>query len=76
MDVSVKGEYALRAVFELCSRGASEPVKIADIAAKQGIPQKFLELILSLAQAGWFPELAARGERRLFTRRRLPKTSR
>ena len=46
MDVSVKGEYALRAVFELCSRGSSEPTKIADIAARQRIPQKFLEYIL------------------------------
>ena len=54
MDVSVKGEYALRAVFELCSRGAAEPVKIADIAAKQGIPQKFLELILSQLKQGGF----------------------
>ena len=54
MDVSVKGEYALRAVFELCSRGASEPVKIADIAARQGIPQKFLELILSQLKQGGF----------------------
>ncbi len=54
MDISVKGEYALRAVFELCSRGSSEPVKIADIATRQGIPQKFLELILSQLKQGGF----------------------
>jgi Rrf2 family protein len=54
MDISVKGEYALRAVFELCSRGSSDPIKIADIAAKQGIPQKFLELILSQLKQGGF----------------------
>ena len=54
MDVSVKGEYALRAVFELCSRSGAEPVKIADIAARQGIPQKFLELILSQLKQGEF----------------------
>ena len=54
MDVSVKGEYALRAVFELCSRGSSEPTKIADIAARQRIPQKFLELILSQLKQGGF----------------------
>ena len=54
MDISVKGEYALRAVFELCSRGSGEPIKIADIAAKQGIPQKFLELILSQLKQGGF----------------------
>jgi Rrf2 family cysteine metabolism transcriptional repressor len=54
MDISVKGEYALRAVFELCSRGGGDPIKIADIAAKQGIPQKFLELILSQLKQGGF----------------------
>ena len=53
MDISVKGEYALRAVFDLACRGSSDPVKIAAIAARQRIPQKFLELILSqLKQAG------------------------
>ncbi len=54
MDVSVKGEYALRAVFDLAGRGGSDPVKIAEIAARQKIPQKFLELILSQLKQGGF----------------------
>ncbi len=54
MDVSVKGEYALRAVFDLAGRGGSDPVKIAEIAARQRIPQKFLELILSQLRQGGF----------------------
>ena len=54
MDVSVKGEYALRAVFDLAGRGSSDPVKIAEIAARQRIPQKFLELILSQLKQGGF----------------------
>ncbi len=54
MNVSVKGEYALRAVFELALRASSEPTKIADIAARQAIPQKFLELILSQLKQGGF----------------------
>jgi Rrf2 family transcriptional regulator, cysteine metabolism repressor len=54
MNVSVKGEYALRAVFELALRGSSEPTKIADIASRQHIPQKFLELILSQLKQGGF----------------------
>jgi Rrf2 family protein len=54
MDVSVKGEYALRAVFELCSRSSSDPMKIAEIATRQRIPQKFLELILSQLKQGGF----------------------
>jgi Rrf2 family cysteine metabolism transcriptional repressor len=54
MDVSVKGEYALRAVFDLACRDAPDPTKIARIAERQKIPQKFLELILAqLKQAGY-----------------------
>jgi Rrf2 family cysteine metabolism transcriptional repressor len=54
MDVSVKGEYALRAVFELSCRESDEPVKIAKIAERQQIPQKFLESILSQLRQGGF----------------------
>jgi Rrf2 family protein len=53
MNISVKGEYALRALFDLSLQRSTEPVKIADIARRQKIPQKFLELILAgLKQAG------------------------
>lgn len=54
MNISVKGEYALQAIFDLASQPAGEPVRIADIARRQHIPQKFLELILAgLKQAGF-----------------------
>ncbi|HLX43130.1 MAG TPA: Rrf2 family transcriptional regulator [Bryobacteraceae bacterium] len=54
MNISVKGEYALQAIFDLALQSPGEPVKIADIARRQKIPQKFLELILaSLKQAGF-----------------------
>ena len=62
MNISVKSEYALKAVFDLASqylvfRQSSTPmppVKIADIAKRQKIPQKFLELILAgLKQSGF-----------------------
>lgn len=62
MNISVKSEYALKAVFDLAAQylnaphGASAmaPVKIADIAKRQKIPQKFLELILAgLKQSGF-----------------------
>ena len=62
MNISVKSEYALKAVFDLVSQflnspqGGSSmaPVKIADIAKRQKIPQKFLELILAgLKQNGF-----------------------
>jgi len=36
MNISVKGEYALRAIFDLASQRPSESVKIADIARRHG----------------------------------------
>ena len=56
MKISVKGEYALQAVFDLASRNQVGPVKIADIAQRQKIPQKFLELILASLKQGGFVE--------------------
>lgn len=54
MNISVKAEYALQAIFDLATQPPGEPVKIAEIARRQQIPQKFLELILaSLKQAGF-----------------------
>jgi len=56
MNISVKGEYALQAIFDLAMQSAAEPVKIAGIARRQKIPQKFLELILSGLKQGGFVE--------------------
>ena len=63
MNISVKSEYALKALFDLTFQQltahkndprAAQPIKIADIARRQKIPQKFLELILAgLKQAGF-----------------------
>jgi Rrf2 family cysteine metabolism transcriptional repressor len=54
MNISVKGEYALQAIFDLSTQASTEPVKIADIAKRQQIPQKFLELILASLKQGGF----------------------
>src|SRR6201997_1285487 len=56
MNISVKGEYALQAIFDLATQRPGEPVKIADIARRQKIPQKFLELILAGLKQGGFVE--------------------
>jgi Rrf2 family cysteine metabolism transcriptional repressor len=56
MNISVKGEYALQAIFDLALQPPAEPVKIADIARRQKIPQKFLELILANLKQGGFVE--------------------
>jgi len=56
MNISVKGQYALQAIFDLSSQPPGQPVKIADIARRQNIPQKFLELILASLKQGGFAE--------------------
>src|SRR5438309_6804526 len=56
MNISVKSDYALRALFDLASQPQGEPVKIAEIARRQKIPQKFLELILAGLKQGGFVE--------------------
>ena len=56
MNISVKSEYALQAIFDLAANAGAEPVKIAEIARRQKIPQKFLELILASLKQGGFVE--------------------
>jgi Rrf2 family protein len=56
MNISVKCEYALHAILDLSMQPPGEPVKIADIARRQKIPQKFLELILAGLKQGGFVE--------------------
>jgi Rrf2 family transcriptional regulator, cysteine metabolism repressor len=56
MNISVKGEYALQAILDLALQPPGAPIKIADVARRQKIPQKFLELILSSLKQGGFVE--------------------
>ena len=56
MITSVKGDYALQAILDLSMYHRGTPVKIADIARRQSIPQKFLELILASLKQGGFVE--------------------
>ena len=62
MNISVKSEYALKALFDLASQQnderrsatAVQPVKIDDIAQLQKIPQKFLQLIIDVLKQNGF----------------------
>ncbi len=56
MTVSGKGEYALRAIFDLAAQNSGQPVKIAGVSKRQRIPQKFLEAILAGLKQGGFVE--------------------
>jgi Rrf2 family transcriptional regulator, cysteine metabolism repressor len=56
LNISVKGDYALQAIFDLATQRSADPIKIAEIARRQRIPQKFLELILAGLKQGGFVE--------------------
>lgn len=48
MELSAKVEYALLALLEIAGRPAQkEPLKISEISAKQSIPDRYLEQILT-----------------------------
>jgi Rrf2 family protein len=54
MNVSSKCYYAIRAVYALAERGGTSPMKIADIADREQIPIRFLEVILNQLKGGGF----------------------
>ena len=56
MQISVKTDYALLALLDLASQLSREPVRTADIARRQKIPRKFLELILAGLKSAGFVE--------------------
>jgi Rrf2 family protein len=72
MSVSQKCQYALRAVFELAKRWDRGPVKISEIAASQGIPVRFLEVILNQLKQGGFTE-SVRGKEGGYVLSRHPR---
>ncbi len=54
MSVSSKCYYALRAVYALAEHTGTEPLKIAQIAEREQIPVRFLEVILAQLKGGGF----------------------
>jgi Rrf2 family protein len=51
--LSKKAKYAIKALLALAEHGAEQPMRIADLARQESLPQKFLELILlELRNAG------------------------
>ena len=54
MRVSAKGEYALKALLDLALHDKEGLQPIQEIAARQGIPQRYLEqVLLQLKRAGF-----------------------
>jgi Rrf2 family protein len=53
MRLSTKGEYGLLALVDLAIHDQSEPVQVAQIAERQGIPKQYLDqLLVLLKRAG------------------------
>jgi Rrf2 family protein len=54
MPISQKCQYALRAIYELAKNNGAGPLKMAEIARRQVIPLRFLEIILNELKRGGF----------------------
>jgi Rrf2 family protein len=53
MRISSKGEYGLRALFDLAQRYGAGPVQSHDIHARQGIDENYLnQILISLRKSG------------------------
>lgn len=72
MLVSVKCQYALRALFELAKRKDQGLIRLMKVAEAQNIPQRFLENILNQLRQGGFVE-SRRGKDGGFKLGRLPQ---
>jgi Rrf2 family transcriptional regulator, cysteine metabolism repressor len=71
--ITQKSQYALRALFELSKRADKGPTRIEDIAKAQGIPQRFLEVLLNELKHAGLVE-ARRGPRGGYLLVKDPKT--
>ena len=53
-NISKKSSYAIKALFELALRSRNAPVCVRTLAKAQGIPSRFLEIILNDLKHGGF----------------------
>ena len=61
MRLSAKSEYAVKALLDLALHAAGDLQPIQDIAARQGIPQRYLEqVLLGLKQCLEYSEIEKR----------------
>lgn len=52
MKLSMRGDYGLRALLDLGRRFGEGPVQSGDIAARQGIPEPYLDHLLTVLRKG------------------------
>jgi Rrf2 family protein len=71
MQLSMKTDYALRALFTLAEDFGGRPIPIIELARRNGIPKRFLEhIMLEMKARGWVGSMA--GKRGGYVLRRDP----
>ena len=61
MKISTKGRYAVRVMLDLALNNNGECIKVKEIAARQGISEKYLEQIIAvLNKAGYVKSVPGR----------------
>ena len=54
MKISTKGRYALRLMLDLASNDSGTPIRLKDVAKRQGISEEYLEQIISILNKAGF----------------------
>ncbi len=72
MQLSMRTDYALRALFTLVEHYGGQPIPIAELARRNDVPKKFLEhIMLDLKERGWVASTA--GKRGGYTLAKSPE---
>ncbi len=72
MRISTKGRYALRLMLDLATNHTGEPIRLKDVAKRQGISEKYLEQIISILNKAGFVR-SIRGPQGGYTLARRPE---
>lgn len=72
MKISTKGRYALRLMIDLATNDSGEPIRIKEVAERQGISDKYLEQIISVLNKAGFVK-SVRGPQGGYTLRKKPE---
>jgi Rrf2 family protein len=61
MQLSMKTDYALRALFTLVEHHGGQPIPIGELARRNDVPKRFLEhIMLDLKEKGWVESVAGK----------------
>jgi len=61
MQLSMRTDYALRAIFTLVEHHGGKPIPISELARRNDVPKRFLEhIMLDMKEAGWVRSIPGR----------------